>query len=230
MQPCYVLKADESTQNQAENDLSFVGGLPRIPEGEEMPSCRLCGAQLTFFFQVAFPEDHVWANRTMALFACTSCAHEDHFIPEMLDGPLAGADIPEHFLTSYQKNFRILVFDTDRGVVRSEYEPKVAFKRWKLVSSQAGAQEHKIGGEPNWLLEDEAPATYRQTVPMFFLMQLLEGLTFEKLPEAPPQMTLGLTGEQEPSRDPFYRLFLSNNLYFFGTEDGEPLVYVLTQI
>lgn len=231
MQPCYVLKPDETTPDQQDNDLSFVGGLPRIPEAEDIPSCRLCGAQLTFFFQVAFPQDHVWGSRTMALFACTSCAHEEHFIPKMLEGPLPGINIPENFLTSYQQNFRILVFDTDQGIIRKDYEPKVFFKRWDLVSSPPNAHEHKIGGEPNWLLDDEAPATYRHTVPMVFLMQLLEGVTFEKLPEAPPQMTLGLTGDPEPSVNSYYELFLGNNVYFFGTQDeNEPLVYILTQI
>ena len=231
MQPCYVLKSDETAQNQRDRDLSFVGGLPRIPESEDIPSCLLCGAELTFFFQVAFPQDHVWGNRTMALFACTSCAQEDHLIPEMLEEPLAGSDIPENFLTSYQQNFRILVFDTDEGVLRKEYEPKVSFKRWDLIFSQSDARRHKIGGEPNWLLDDEAPASYRQKVPMVFLMQLLEGFAFEKLPEAPPQMILGLTGEPEPSDHPYYELFLGNNVYFFGTRGGnEPLVYILTQI
>lgn len=233
MQPCYVLKIDdESTQTQGENDHSFIGGLPRIPEALELPTCRLCGSELTFFFQVAFPQDHVWANLSMAVFACTSCAHEEHFIPEMLEGPLPGVDIPENFLTVYQKNFRILVFKTDEGRLRKDYTEKVAFKRWHLVSSsRANARETKIGGQPGWLLDDEAPATYNHTTPMSFLMQLQEDFTFDKLPDAPPQITLGLTQEPEASNDPYYELFLGNNLYFFGTKDSEePLVYILTQI
>lgn len=232
MQPCYVLKKGESTQGQSEGDLSFIGGHPRIPETMDIPVCRLCGAELTFFFQIAFPQDHAWADLSMALFACTSCAHEEHLIPEMLEGPLPGVDIPEDFLESYQKNFRVLVFKTEEGRFREDYEEKVAFKRWNLVSSpKVNARDHKIGGKPNWLLEDEAPATYNQTVPMVFLMQILEGFTFDKLPDAPPQMTLGLTGEPEPSDTPYYELFLSNNVYFFGTKGGnERLVYIITQI
>lgn len=88
------------------------------------------------------------------------------------------------------------------GVLRKEYEPRVSFKRWELVSSPPDAREHKIGGKPAWVLDDETPATYRKTIPLVFLMQLMEGFTFEKLPEAPAQMILGLTGDPEPSRHP----------------------------
>lgn len=231
MNTSYELKIDNTTQTQREDDLSFVGGRPRIPESENIPSCALCGAELTFFFQVAFPQDHPWAQRSMALFACTSCAHEEHFIPQMLDGSLNGVDIPENFLTSYQKNFRILVFNTQDGMMRKDYEQKIAFKRWELIASQAQSRANKIGGQPNWVLEDETPGTYRQKIPMVFLMQIVEGFTFDILPEAPPQMTLGLSGQPEPADNPYYELFLSNNIYFFGTDDKtEPLVYILTQI
>lgn len=232
MQPCYVLKTDASTDTQSEKDYSFIGGLPRIPEKTALPTCRLCGSELTFFFQVAFPNDHAWANLSMALFACTSCVHEEYFIPKMLDGPLPGINIPENFLTDYQKNFRVLVFKTEEGRLRHDYTEKVAFKRWQLVSSNRdSARETKIGGMPGWLLEDEAPATYNQTTPMVFLMQIQEDFPFDKLPDAPPQIMLGLTQEPEPSDDPYYELFLGNNVYFFGTKDSDdPLVYILTQI
>lgn len=196
--------------------------------------CKLCGAPMTFYFQVAYPWDHVWAGSTLAVFACTSCADESHLIPEMLEGSLPGADIPEGFLENYQRNFRFLISPTEEGELRTDIPARVVFQRWKLEPSEhSEGMISKVGGDPDWLLDDEAPRSYAKTVVMVFLMQLEEGLTFEKLPDAPPQMILGLTGRLEPSPDPYYQLFLGNALYLFGTERGEgiePLVYALTQV
>ncbi|KRG16934.1 hypothetical protein ACA29_02470 [Lederbergia galactosidilytica] len=56
----YTLKLDNFGQVQKEDDLSFIGGQPRIPENLDIPSCSLCGSEQTFFFQIAFPEGHSW--------------------------------------------------------------------------------------------------------------------------------------------------------------------------
>lgn len=115
MESSYLLKLDQSNQKQNESDLSFIGGQPCIPPSIEMPVCELCGAEQTFFFQVAFPEGHVWQGLSMAVFACTSCAHEEYLIPEMLQGALPNADIPEGFLDSYQRNFKIIFLIQIKG-------------------------------------------------------------------------------------------------------------------
>lgn len=232
MESSYSLKMDQSHQQQKDSDLSFLGGFPRIPASTEIPICQLCGAEQTFFFQVAFPEGHTWQHLSMAVFACTSCAHEEYLIPEMLDDSLLDVDIPEGFLDSYQRNFRIIVFETKEGLVRKEYTEKVQFKRWNLKqTAKNDTSENKIGGHPSWLLDDETPATYNSTVPMFFLMQLLEDFKFDIVQGTPPQIIIGLRGNSEPSKHNYYELFLANNLYFFGTKNRtEPLVYIVTQV
>lgn len=233
MEPYYILHVNEShDQSQTERDISFIGGFPRLPASFELPVCKLCGSEQTFFFQIAFPAHHLWYGLTMALFACTSCAHENFLIPQMLQGPLAQADIPEGFLTDYQTNFRILVFPTEHGQMRSDYQPKVRYKDFQFVlEDTAEIVTHKLGGAPDWFLDDESPATYKKTIPMVFLFQILEDTVYEILDDAPPQIRLGLTRQPEPSPHRYYRLFLANNLYFFGTKNcKEPLVYILTQI
>jgi hypothetical protein len=226
----YLLLEDETRQSQDETDLSFIGGTPRLPGSLEIPLCTLCGASQTFFFQVTFPEGHVWGGLTMAVFACTSCANEDYFIPEMLQAPLHGVVIPEHFLETYQRNFRVLVFEGRDGVLRRDYGEKVKFRAWKLVPAPADAEGTKLGGRPTWYLDDETPASYGK-VPMVFLLQIPEEFRFEKVAGAPPQMKLDLAGRVKPSPLPFYSLFLRNNLYFFGTQTRtDPHVYILTQI
>ncbi|GIN58212.1 hypothetical protein [Lederbergia ruris] len=228
----YALKLDDSEQIQKENDLSFIGGQPRIPEDLDIPHCQLCGAEQTFFFQIAFPEGHSWQGFSMAVFQCTSCADEEEQIPEMLQVPLKGADIPKDFLKNYQRHFKLEVFRTKDAIKpREDYEEKILFRRWLLEPTTKNDEMNKVGGQPTWLLEDEAPATYNGEAPMTFLMQLSEGFQFDLVKDAPAQIRIGLRGNPEPSPNRYYELFLANQLYFFGTmEMTDPLVYVLTQI
>ncbi|MBW8351616.1 hypothetical protein K0H71_19555 [Bacillus sp. IITD106] len=232
MESSYVIEVDTVDTKQNEHDLSFIGGHPRIPESIEIPICQLCGVKQTFFFQMAFPQDHFWHDFSMAVFACTSCADEEYLIPEMLQDALPGINIPKDFLKTYQKNFKIIIFETKEGVIRKDYIEKVQFKRWNLKpTSEINLGQNKLGGNPQWLLDDEAPATYANSIPMFFLMQLMEGMKFEIVEDAPPQIILNLRGQPEPSKHRYYELFLANYLYFFGTKDrSNPLVYILTQI
>jgi hypothetical protein len=196
---------------------------------EPIPTCALCGSEQTFFLQVAFPGDHEWGGLSLAVFACTSCTDEERLIPEMLPGPLCGVDIPKGFLTSYQRNFCFLVFSTYATLRRGHVE-KVRFKTLVLEPSDDPTVDgHKIGGAPNWALEDEAPGTSR--TPMVFLLQLQQGYEFETVEGAPRQMELDLDGKPKPAARAHYHLFLGNALYLFGTGDlQEPLVYAVTQV
>ena len=56
---------------QTGEENSFIGGKPKLPPGTEIPKCTLCGRELTFFFQIAFPENYPWAGKSMAVFDCT---------------------------------------------------------------------------------------------------------------------------------------------------------------
>ncbi|SDM85174.1 hypothetical protein SAMN04488137_2241 [Fictibacillus solisalsi] len=229
MEKSYLLLEESGLQEKG--DLTFIGGLPRMPASEPLPPCELCGEKLTFFFQVSFPVGHSWEGKTMAVFACTMCAHEEYLIPEMLQDTLKGIDIPQGFLKSYQKNFRIFLFETENGELRNDYEEKIKFVRWRQSSAETPDETHaKIGGSPNWLLDDETPATYSTKVSMIFLMQLPQDMKFETVENAPSQRVLNLEGKPSSSRHSYYELFLANQIYFFGTKDMEPLVYILTQI
>lgn len=219
-----------SGAKQTELDDSFIGGRPKLPVSTGIPTCRLCGTEQAFFFQIAFPADHQWTGFSLAVFACTSCSDENYLIPEMLSGPLSNADIPAGFLSRYQRNFRIEVFSTGDGRLRGDYQERIAFRRIGL-KDDAGSSIGQLGGVPTWVLEDESPRTYDSTVPMHFILQLNSNLNFETVPDAPPQMEVGLTGALEPSPFDFYRLFIGNAIYFFGAEiPAVDLVYILTQV
>jgi hypothetical protein len=226
---CNLLRIDTSVTSQTGYHRSFLGGKPRLPDDEPLPWCQLCGAQQTFFFQVAFPPGHPWKGFSLAVFACTTCAHEDYTIPEMLPGRLQGAHIPENFLNAYQVNFRLLVFKTAHGRLRREYVERVRFAAWKLVPADVEtAFASKVGGQPAWILGDETPALYGEGISLVFLMQLVQDFEFPIVENAPQQARLFQFPDMKPL--PFYRLFNANALYFFGTmSHAAPLVYLLTQ-
>ena len=232
MSDCYVLTIGPSQSHQSGTEESFIGGTPNLPKGMEIPRCKLCAAEQTFFFQITFPSKHLWEGMTLALFACTSCADRNHLIPEMLSGPLPGADIPEGFLLSYQTNLRILVFEKALGAPRTTYQNRVIFKPLSLhQTANMAVDDNKIGGTPAWLLEDESPKSYAGKLPMFFLLQLQAGLQFEIDKHAPSQVEVGLDGSPEPSPFNYYQLFIGNKIFLFGTQDRtEPRVYAITQV
>jgi len=225
----YVMTLAEGQQTGSE--LCFIGGKPVLPRHRAIPQCALCGAEQTFFFQVAFPADHVWAGLSLAVFSCTSCADENHLIPEMLPGMLAGADIPMNFLNSYQRNFHFVVFETSQGQLADQYQERVRFHPIRLELADSNRKIGQIGGVPTWILEDESPASYDAQTPMHFLLQVDGGVEFETVQGAPPQMEIGLTGNPEPSPYNFYQLFIGNTIYLFGTESRtRALVYAITQV
>jgi hypothetical protein len=154
-----------------------------------------------------------------------------HVIPRMLEGELFGADIPAGFLDEYQVNFRAIVCPAEGAVARLDYgRERVRYKKLRAIPVKATeACESRLGGLPAWLLGDETPRSYAGRGEMSFLMQFAAQQRFEISPEAPPQIELGLDGKPRPSRDPWYELFLGNQLYAFGTPKEDPKVYLLTQ-
>ena len=207
---------------------SFIGGHPHLPPELALPICTKCKKPLTFFYQVAFPKDHFWASRSLAVFACTSTWHPYDLIPPLLPQP-RDVVIPADFLTDYQTTFRLLVFPTQQAVLRTDYVPRVKFTPWNLVKAgRLPLTASKIGGTPRWSTGQESPSSYAGR-PLTFLMQLGPHVPFEWLEEAPsmardPQFARLLP---DPSH---YDLFVGNVIYLWGThDDGPEAVYTLVQ-
>lgn len=66
---------------------SFTGGKPCLPPSVLLPVCKICGEPLTFFFQAAFPERHMWAGKSLAFFFCSAAYHR-HKDTEQLSRPV----------------------------------------------------------------------------------------------------------------------------------------------
>lgn len=224
------LKLDIERQIQSDQT-SFIGGKPRLPKNEIIPHCKLCGAEQTFFFQMAFTDSMLWNGNSMAIFACTSCQSDDYLIPKMLSSVLKDADIPEGFLSEYQKNFAIIIFPTEDGEIVESYQERIKFG--SITKSPGGelGSFGFIGQKPIWVMSDETPATYAGKANMGFLFQISEEYEFLIHGGVKGQIECDFFAENklQESQDGFYTLFLGNSLYFFGTEDGPKLTYILTQ-
>src|SRR5579871_1221897 len=215
--------AEENNDIQADNDHCFAGGQPALPAEVSLPTCRICYADLSFFFQVGFPQGHVWEGLTLAVFACTDHDHGDQAIPKWIRKPLTDFDIPSTFFDDYERNYRFLVFPTSKAVRRYDYIERVKFQRWTLVSvPDVDEEESYLGGEPHWMFDRQRPSTFVSTIPVVFLMQLEADLDFPTYKNAPRQMLMLSPNDQDeiPSPTPEYDLFLGSQLYFFGIDDG----------
>ena len=139
----------------------------------------------------------------MAVFACTSkvtSIYEDD----------------DDFVEKYQRAFRIMVFETERGEMMRGYVERVAFAPLELEGRRQGAIGF-LNDKPKWENGDNAPATVAGS-PAMFLFQLFAEVTFPFDDEPEPVVDEGL-----------YQLFLQNNVYFFGGTTPDSAVYVITQ-
>lgn len=226
------------------NSTSFIGGRPCIPPSIPLPVCKICGEPLTFFFQAAFPEGHMWAGKSLALFFC-SATYQKHKDKEMLPVPVHKTDrdnfdIPGGELKPdrYQTMFRTIIFDTPEGVLRKEYQERVAYQEiiWKPSKAKGKKVPIILGGEPVWTgrmnYGKERPATY-DGKPMDLILQVAENFNFDKLPDAPAEMEESFLGPEPftPRKAPNYTLFFEfNRVYLWGTVDpADPAVYLSVQ-
>lgn len=220
----------ENLEQNATHD-SFIGGIPKLPLSTTNPVCSLCGHEMSFMFQIAFPDDHFWAGKTLALFFCLDCFGDEFCIPEMPQGDsLYHVEIPEGFLDSYQRNFKVLVFDTKDGVPCNDYCERVAFRKIDFIAEEKNSEEAEftVGGRPIWLMGRETPGNYASNQKLKLLFQIREDFKFPKFEEAAPQADEFSKTKLSPY--PWYDLFARNRIYFWGTNPKkDPKVYISVQ-
>lgn len=227
-----------------DSSLSFIGGKPHIPSSIELPVCQICGTPLTFFFQVAFPEGHMWHGKSLALFYCSSAyekhSDKDQFPPSVSPDARTNFKIPAGKLNpkTYQTLFRAFVFNTSDGVLRNDYHERVAYQKivWKVSGRLNKKAPIILGEEPIWVgvkkYGKEFPSYYGDQ-PMKLLLQVADYFNFDRLADAPPEMEENFFGEDAfvPRTEPNYTLFYEfNRIYLWGTEDPEsPAIYLSVQ-
>ena len=221
----------ETVAQQDLDDL-FIGGIPKLPPELSIPTCTLCSQKMSFMFQVAFPKGHIWEGKTLALFYCLDCFGHRFCIPEIpLGSSLYHVEIPAGFLDSYQRNFRVIVFDTADGVLLKNDCERVAFRKIAFHASDKNDKEatFTFGGKPIWIMgKNETPGNYATTEKLKLLFQIKEGFQFPKCENAPPQASGFYPDKRSPF--PWYDLFARNRIYFWGTDARKDAkVYISVQ-
>lgn len=234
---------EEGTQDSS---TSFIGGKPCIPPSVKLPVCQICGTPLTFFFQVAFPEGHMWHGKSLAFFYCSS-AYAKHSDRDQFP-PRVDADARNHFIIpkgrlnpkGYQTLFRAICFDTSEGVLREDYCERVAYQKitWKASKRPDKKAPILLGEDPIWTgikkYGKEFPDYYGDQ-PMKLILQVADYFNFDRLPDAPPELEEnffgGHAGSFVPRKEPNYTLFFEiNRVYLWGTTDPEnPSFYLNVQ-
>jgi len=228
-----VWHQNKEEDQEIENN-SFIGGYPKLPKEFEIPITDDTTTQMTFYFQYEFPEEHIYSGFILSVFATSDFMHEDYTIPEMLTGTLKGINVPKDFLDDYQKYFKVYVYKKGDYSLREGYNLKLKYK--KLITSVKVGDENiswfaDVNEKPNWYLDDESPSTYNFQEPFVFILQIKEGYEFEKKDNIPRQKVLGGTDGLTlcDSYGDEYELFNMNEIYFFGTNNQNKKVYIITQ-
>jgi hypothetical protein len=174
---------------------NFAGGQPLLPRETPRPYCSVCGAQQTFFFQVAlpFPPPHLFSGLSLAFFLCTAC---DGNWPKAIYSKFFFDELTPGYLEHYQTNFRVVVFRSsdqleelhgDRNfLLRSQIDFETMGSRDKAVGTS------KVGGKPGWYKVNPGDEDIYQTATYMdggfeFLMQLRRDFGFPVAEDAPPQ-------------------------------------------
>lgn len=206
-----------------------------MPQHVAAMKCVCCKAVMPLFFKICLKNTAHFQDRHLLVFACVSCTEADRLIPDMVDGPLPGANIRADFLRRYQTNFRLLLLKEDE--CRENVVEVASTIRHQQLTIDAGGVVRcgqkifgRVGGSPKWILEDESPGTCQGSAPFEFVFQLTSHWAFETVKDAPSQMTLNIRGKPEPAALGSYTLFIGNTCYFFATPHEDGWVYVLTQV
>lgn len=226
-----------SAEQKHDDSGSFIGGKPCIPATILLPTCKICGDPLTFFFQVAFPKGHMWEGKSLALFFCDSTyyKHDAHdMLPPVLlrdEDDLSDNDLdPDH----YQTLFRVFFFDTRDGVIREDYQEKVRYQRidWKEGRRRDKKVPIILAGEPVWMESHwrERPRSCGGNR-MEFVLQVADYFNFEIYPNALSEMEanyMALQGQPpfRPREENNYTLFCDfNRVFLWGTTDKQNPVF-----
>lgn len=230
----YKLEIVQSS-NQEDSDRSFRGGVPNMPAELALPKCKLCGADQTFFFQVAFPEKHIWNGWVMCVFNCTACSGELSLFNQLepVDDP---ASLPDNYLDEYQDYFKVIVYpaNSPNSIMRKEARRVLKFERIVFEKLRANDRSgvSKIGGKPYWSYDELIPGMTENTSYMggkFVFIGQIADWYFPALDDAPPQAGIG---EEWHTKFHSYQLLLSSFLSFFGTTSpllNPPRVWIFRQ-
>lgn len=186
-----------------------------MESGQNWPHCRLCKAQMVFFFQMDIskecdiplkPESH------LLVFMCPT--HND--VPSTMLEPGDNRLPPDYFNQDFG-HYRLILNKPSNREVKLDNEPRLLATALKHISGdeqidwdgkvERGTSGFKLGGVPLWCAEPEFPAC-ACGADMTFICQVPPQFEFPKASDAPAQ--------PDAVSPLAYSLFLGRSIFLFA--------------
>lgn len=213
---CYELQPEPS---ETQHTRGFICGAPPLPTGSDWPTCRICGDPLVHFIDVELPDEGSAPFQKKSRLQIFACRQHDDIAGTIYSGYDAfnSANLsrqlpPEYWkITDGHYMIRLLAPVTPMRPSRDEarlvhrslrFSPNVDSMSEPLMSM-------KLFGCPSWAQDPEEHICCCGA-PMRLILQIPEGVGFEKSPSAPAQPNTFSNAK--------YCLFLSNELYLLACE------------
>ncbi len=248
--PSYKLVPEPNT-TQTPEDRSFKGGLANMPDRIPWPTCLECGIDLAFFFQVEFPQKHVYRGWVMCMFQCIECADPTpaffYLTPVSAEekallgikskrlNTIKKLSEYELDIDQFQFKFRTILFrSSEASVVRTSARQHIKFERIRFDPLPPNNRflVSKVGGKAGWWFENE-PGEHDEVwyagEKLTFLMSIADW-TFPAVEGAP--VPKDVLSANLFSIDRAYRLFQGKAVYFQGTTSSKydpPRILVVSQ-
>lgn len=234
--PAGVLFAPAEDQSeQREDDLWFLGGHPRLPPGMAAPRCTRCGALLTLYLHLALVDAPILRDRSVQIFACTTCFELNDAIPDAWSGgPIVDGIIRLRpaYLRDYQTFFRMPLHPTRDSAMVTEEEPRLEFVRLdRRPEGDPFSPGLRVGGLPTFGSSEPVRGAWDPDVGrLTFVAQVPGGMRFTPRAGAPPQATLlneelARLGDEPESA---YELFSGGPLWLFAAEGEAAEIWALS--
>lgn len=193
----------------------FIGGTPSLPAGSGWPLCRMCGNNLVHYLDVELPESSPFkVGSRLQVFACRE--HDD--IPgtiysnyQRFDAVTKSKRLPENYWDVTDGHYLLRLLSPEMALKDGRTEDRLALQNLLLTRRKDCKAEplmsFKLLGYPSWAQDPEEHVCCCGK-PMRLLLQLPDGIGFDKAEEAPEQPNSFSRSQ--------YCLFLGNELYLFA--------------
>lgn len=171
-----------------------VGGAPFLPDGDSVPTCRLCGVSMALFLQFDVrPEFGLPFAVGSHLLAFMCPKHNE--IPSVPDN-YDSSDLPAEFWLKDDGHYSLQLIKPDIPTSAAELDPFIL--GWRLDFTTApesvqdfgdferGSDDFQIGGIPGWInyaINKSCPCGGK----MSFVCQIPDGFEFRQTETAPEQ-------------------------------------------
>lgn len=207
-----------------------LAGAPILDKGQKWPECRLCKAQMIFFFQLDIEKKSdlpLKSGSHLLVFMCPT--HNDS--PADLLEP-GETDLPENYWDRGYGHYKLILNKSPKNEVKLTQDKLLSPVAVKFTSNdeeidwdgktERGTAGFKLGGVPNWEQEAQAPRCSCSS-DMVFFCQVPARFPFPKRKNTPVQ--------PDAVSPDTYSLFNGKSVYLFAcTDQCTPYsVYAITQ-